>query len=205
MAIFVDNQNKKSFNTVNFDGMDITKADEQDLIRAGLYSVNLLRQHISGLKATPMFVGPEEQASEIFSLVNNFWFAERKLDLPEAKHLSFEDINNSFNEIIRGDSGAEPGEFGIYKISGKVVLFVINRGGLLEDGFTDQRFFNIYLKDGKDTLFDFIQPLIHPDLFQRFRKYILGKIDLQQFKKTVNYLRNQKINIRNEEFIPNQR
>lgn len=205
MALFTDSKLKISFNTVNYDGMDITKADEKDLSKAGLYSVNLVKVGPTGVKKIPMFVGPEEQANTVFSNVNNFWFSEKLIPLPEPEPLSFEEINSSFNEIIRGDSGADPGEFGLYKISGKVVLFIIHKGGMLENGFTEQRFFNVYNKSDKDTLLDFIQPFINPELFKDLRQYIDREIDLQQFKKRVKYIRHRRKIIRNEEFVPNQK
>jgi len=182
--------------------MEVIPGNDAITEEAGLYHLNLINMnlpsstksyiesadgeesHITQFRGRVLrvFTGPKDQIYQIYDYITNFWFSETKKPLPDSRPYTMSEIKELFPEIVKGDHRS--GEFGLYKISGHVVLFVKSEDGELDDNSKQVRYGNLALKEGKKNLLDMMKPLLNPLIVRTFNKYIRGDIDLEEFKET---------------------
>lgn len=181
MAIFYTED--FSFSTSAFVSMTIINEEDSNVQLAGLSSV-VLRRDIGGPhEPLKVFTGPRQQASEVFQYINNFWFSETTKKLPKPRAFTIDEIEKLFPEIVRDDH--VDGEFGLFKISGNVVLFLYSESEKLSDESSQTRYGDMAYTDVKKEVLEVMYPFVNPSLFDDFKKYINGDQDLEEFHREV--------------------
>ena len=178
MAIFYTKNT--SYNSSLFHIIEVVPCDEKNVESAGLYNINLIDLNLEEEKRKfTLFTGIKQQCDELHDYITNFWYSQSKKPLPNPRPFTINEIKDQFDEIVFGDH--ESGEFGLYKLTGHVVLLVNSQNGELSEESERIRYGVSFKQDKKDLL-EVMKPLINPYIFIDFESYINGNIDLDEMK-----------------------